>query len=111
MDEADALYSARLMPPTIRTIGAIALVAGIGALDAAVSSRLPFSVLYFAPVAAAAWYAGATCGTVVAVAALAARLASDIHWNGIDGLTVVDAIIWSAALCVTPRLTAWTRAR
>ena len=71
------------MPPAIRTIGAIAVVAGIGVLDAVLSSRLPFSILYFLPVMGAAWYANRTHGLVVAVAAVAARLITDIHWNSL----------------------------
>jgi len=99
------------MPPGIRTAGAIALVAGIGALDAVVSARLPFSILYFIPVMAAAWYANRTHGLVVAIAAIAARLASDAGWNGIDQLTVIQAVLWGAALLVAPWLTTWAHTR
>jgi diguanylate cyclase (GGDEF)-like protein len=99
------------MPPAIRTLGAIALVAGIGILDTAVSSRLPFSILYFAPVAAAAWYGNRTHGTVVALAALAARLWSDVNWNGLDQISIASAILWAGALLMTPRFTSWARAR
>lgn len=99
------------MPPAIRTLGAIALVAGIGILDTAVSSRLPFSILYFAPVAAAAWYGNRTHGTVVALAALAARLWSDVNWNGLDQISIASAILWAGALLMTPWFTSWARAR
>ena len=99
------------MPPAIRTIGAIAVVAGIGVLDAVVSSRLPFSILYFLPVIGAAWYATRTHGLVVAIAAVAARLFTDIHWNGVDQLAVMQALFWGAALLVAPRVTTWTRDR
>jgi len=95
------------MPRAIRTIGAIAAVAGIGALDAAVSARLPFSILYFLPVMAAAWYASRTHGFLVAVAAIASRLAADIQWNGVDQLTVMQAVSWGVALVAAPWLTAW----
>ena len=61
------------MPPAIRTIGAIAVVAGIGVLDTVVSSRLPFSILYFVPIMGAAWYGNRTHGLIVAIAAVAAR--------------------------------------
>lgn len=112
MDEviSDALYSAWLMPPTIRTIAAIVLVAGLGVLDGIVSPRLPFSILYVAAVAGAAWYGSRTSGLVVAVAALTARVAADIHWNGIDQLAIADALLWSGALLVTPGLVATARA-
>src|SRR5438876_8649564 len=99
------------MPPAIRTIGAIAVVAGIGVLDAVVSSRLPFSILYFLPVIGASWYATRTHGLVVAIAAVAARLFTDIHWNGVDQLAVMQALFWGAALVVAPRVTTWTRDR
>jgi diguanylate cyclase (GGDEF)-like protein len=99
------------MPPSIRTLGAIALVAGIGVLDAVVSARLPFSILYFAAVIAAAWYGGRAHGIVVAIAATAARLASDIHWNGVDQISIGSAVIWGAAFLFTPRFTAWAHGR
>ena len=99
------------MPPVIRTVGAIALVAGIGVLDAVVSARLPFSILYFAPVIGATWYVGRSQGLVVAVVAIAARFITDIHWNGIDALSLTQAVLWGFALMVAPRLTAWAHAR
>ena len=99
------------MPPSIRTLGAVALVAGIGVLDALVSARLPFSILYFLPVMAAAWYANRTHGLVVAAAAIAARLATDIRWNGIDQLTVVQVVLWGSLLLLAPLLTAWAHTR
>lgn len=99
------------MPPTIRTLGAIAAVAGIGVLDAVVSSRLPFSILYFVPVIAATWYANRHHGLVVAIAATAARLASDVYWNGIDELSLASAVMWGCALVGAPRLIAWANAR
>jgi diguanylate cyclase (GGDEF)-like protein len=99
------------MPPAIRTAGAIAVVAGIGVLDAVVSSRLPFSILYFLPVMGAAWYANRTYGVIVAIAAIAARLITDIHWNGLDQLTLTQAFLWGCALIMAPRVTAWARAR
>jgi diguanylate cyclase (GGDEF)-like protein len=99
------------MPPTVRTIAAIAVVAGIGVLDAIVSSRLPFSILYFVPVIGAAWYANRTHGLIVAIAAIAARFISDMHWNGIDQLTLMQALLWGCALVIAPRLTTWAHAR
>jgi len=99
------------MPPVIRTVGAIALVAGIGVLDAVVSARLPFSILYFAPVIGATWYVGRSQGLVVAVVAIAARFITDIHWNGIDALSLTQAVLWGFAFMVAPRLTAWAHAR
>src|SRR5438132_8710963 len=99
------------MPPAIRTIGAIAVVAGIGVLDAVLSSRLPFSILYFLPVMGAAWYANRTHGLVVAVAAVAARLITDIHWNSLDRLTIMQALFWGCALMMVPRVTTWVRER
>src|SRR5919198_4522237 len=80
------------MSPAIRTAGAIALVAGIGILDALVSARLPFSILYFAPVIGATWYIGRSQGLVVAVVAIAARFITDIHWNGIDAFSLLQAL-------------------
>lgn len=99
------------MPPAIRTAGAIALVAGIGVLDATISARLPFAILYFVPVIGVTWYIDRTYGLVVAVCAIAARFITDIHWNGIDLLAVMQALIWGYALMMAPRLTGWARAR
>jgi len=87
------------------------LVAGIGALDAIVSPRLPFSILYFIPVIAAAWFGSRAHGFVVAVAALAARVATDVQWNGFDRLAVMQLLIWGAALVMAPELAAWARTR
>ena len=90
----------------MRTLVAIIAVAGIGLLDAVVSSRLPFSILYFAPVAAASWYGGRNHAYIVAIAAVAARLWSDIHWNGVDTLSLGSAVMWGCALVMTSRLIA-----
>ena len=87
------------------------MVAGIAVLDTLVSARLPFSILYFAPVVAAAWYGDRNHGLVVAVVAIVARFITDIHWNGIDGLALAQAVMWGLALLVVPRLTAWGHAR
>ena len=99
------------MPPAIRTVSAIAAVAGIGVLDAVVSSRLPFSILYFLPVIGVAWYGNRTHGLIVAISAVAARLATDVHWNGIDQLALMQALFWGCALVMAPHLTARARAR
>jgi diguanylate cyclase (GGDEF)-like protein len=99
------------MPPVVRTLSAIAAVAGIGVLDMVVSSRLPFSILYFAPVVAASWYANKYHGLAVAITATAARFFTDIHWNGLDQLSMADGLIWGCAFVMTPRLTAWAHAR
>lgn len=99
------------MPPTIRTAGAILLVVGIGVLDASVSSRLPFSILYIVPVIGATWYAGKSHGLVVAICAIAARFISDVQWNGIDPLAILQALLWGCALLMAPRFAAWARAR
>ena len=99
------------MPLSVRTAGAIVLVAGIGVLDAIVSPRLPFSILYFIPVMAAAWFANRAHGLVVAVAAIAARGATDLQWNGFDRLAAMQLLLWGAALVVAPELAAWARSR
>ena len=99
------------MPPTIRTVAAIALVAGLGVLDGIVSSRLPFSILYFAPVIACAWYGNRVHGLAVAAAAVIARLWADVHWSGLDSLTIADALLWSGALLLTPGMVATARSR
>ena len=99
------------MPPTIRTVAAIALVAGLGVLDGIVSSRLPFSILYFAPVIAGAWYGNRVHGLIVAVVAVIARVWGDIHWYGFDQLTVADALLWGSALLMTPGIVATARSR
>ena len=99
------------MLTAIRTGGAIALVAAIGLLDAMVSPRLPFSILYFLPVMAAAWYANRTQGFIVAVAATAARVATDVRLNGVDSLTLTQAVLWGAALLLAPGLTTWAHSR
>jgi diguanylate cyclase (GGDEF)-like protein len=99
------------MPLSLRTAGAIALVAGIGALDAIVSPRLPFSILYFVPVMAAAWFGSRAHGFVVAIAALAARVATDVQWNGFDRLAVMQLLIWGAALVMAPEFAVWARTR
>ena len=87
------------------------MVAGIGALDAIVSPRLPFSILYFIPVIAAAWFGSRAHGFVVAVAALAARVATDVQWNGFDRLAVMQLLIWGAALVMAAEFAAWARTR
>ena len=99
------------MPPTIRTLGAIAAVAAIALLDIVVSSRLPFSILYFVPVIGASWYGNRYHGLAVAIAATGARLITDIHWNGVDELSLFAALLWGCALVMAPRLTAWAHAR
>lgn len=99
------------MPLSLRTAGAIALVAGIGALDAIVSPRLPFSILYFIPVIAVAWFGTRAHAFVVAIAALAARVATDVQWNGFDRLAVMQLLIWGAALVMAPEFAAWARTR
>ena len=99
------------MLTAIRTGGAIALVAAIGLLDAVVSPRLPFSILYFLPVMAAAWYANRTQGLIVAVAATAARVATDVRLNGTDSLTLTQAVLWGAALLLAPGITTWAHER
>jgi diguanylate cyclase (GGDEF)-like protein len=99
------------MLTAMRTTGAVALAAAIGLIDAVVSPRLPFSILYFLPVIGAAWYANRSHGLVVAVAAASARAATDVRWNGVDPLTVTQAVMWGAALLAAPGLTTWVRAR
>jgi diguanylate cyclase (GGDEF)-like protein len=95
------------MPLSVRTAGAIALVAGLGVLDAVVSPRLPFSILYFVPVMAAAWFGNRAHGFVVAVAAIGARAGADVGWNGFDQLTAMQLVTWGAALVVASALTGW----
>ena len=99
------------MPPALRTLGAIAVVAGIAALDLVIGSRLLFSIVYFVPVLTASWYGGKYHGLTVAIAATAARFLTDIHWNGLDELSLAGALIWGCAFVMTPHLTAWARAR
>jgi diguanylate cyclase (GGDEF)-like protein len=99
------------MPPTIRTLGAIVAVAGIAVLDTVVSSRLPFSILYFVPVIAASWYGKRYHGLTVAIAATVARSITDIRWNGLDQLSLASALIWGCAFVMAPRLTAFAQAR
>jgi diguanylate cyclase (GGDEF)-like protein len=99
------------MPLPIRTAGAIIVVAGLGVLDSIVSSRLPFSILYFVPVVAIAWYGNRGYALVVAAVAIVARVAGDVHWSGVDQLTIADALLWGAALLVTPGFVASTRKR
>jgi len=97
------------MPLSVRTAGAIALVAGLGVLDAVVSPRLPFSILYFVPVMAAAWFGNRAHGFAVAVAAIGARAGADVGWHGFDQLTALQLVTWGAALLVACALTAWAR--
>jgi diguanylate cyclase (GGDEF)-like protein len=99
------------MARSLRTAGAIAMVAGIGILDAAISSRLPFSILYFAPVIGSTWYVSRSHGLVVAVVATTARFITDIQWNGIDQLAVIQAVLWGCAFLLAPTLTARAHAR
>jgi diguanylate cyclase (GGDEF)-like protein len=95
------------MPLSVRTAGAIALVAGLGVLDAVVSPRLPFSILYFVPVMAAAWFGNRAHGFVVAVAAIGTRAGADVGWNGFDQLSAMQLVTWGAALVAASALTAW----
>src|SRR5258705_12753927 len=99
------------MPLSVRTAGAIALVAGLGVLDAVVSPRLPFSILYFLPVMAAAWFGNRGHAFVVAVAAIGARAGADVGWNGFDQLAALQLVTWGAALVVASALTAWAHSR
>jgi diguanylate cyclase (GGDEF)-like protein len=87
------------------------MVAGIGVLDAAISPRLPLSILYFVPVIGSAWYANRNHGLVVAAVATAARFITDIQWNGIDQLAVVQALLWGCAFVVATPLTARAHGR
>jgi diguanylate cyclase (GGDEF)-like protein len=100
-----------LIRAIVRTLGAIAAVAAIAVLDAVISSRLPFSILYFVPVIAVSWSGNRYHGLTVAIAATAARLVADIHWNGLDQLSLSSAVLWGGAFVLAASVTAWTRAR
>jgi diguanylate cyclase (GGDEF)-like protein len=106
-----ALYSASPMPPSAKTAGAIVAIAGIGVLDAALSARLPFAILYFLPVILVAWHGQRTHALAVAAVAIAARAITDIQWNGFDQLTLVEALLWGCALLGAPWLVTWAHAR
>jgi len=68
------------MPPSIRTVcSEIALVAGLVSSMESSVPVCPFSILYFAPVIACAWYGNRVHGLIVAGVAVAARLSGDIH--------------------------------
>lgn len=79
--------------------------------DTVVSPRLPFAILYFLPVIAIAWYASRGHAMVVAAAAITARIASDIHWNGTDQWTLTLAVLWGGAFLLAPWVTTWAHTR
>ena len=99
------------MRAIFKTIGSIAAVAGIALIDAAVSPRLAFSILYFVPIVVASWYGTRGHGLIVAIAATAARGITDVYWNGVDPLSLADAVMWGCAFVAAPRLTAWSHER
>lgn len=86
-------------------------IAAIGGLDMIVASRLPFSVLYAAPVAVAAWSLGRRNAIGIAAFAAIARIATDLRWHGVDLLTVWNTIAWGAGLYALAKAVDWARAR
>jgi diguanylate cyclase (GGDEF)-like protein len=99
------------MPPIARLAAAVAAVVAVAILDTQGASRLPFSILYFAPVAFVAWSLGTQAAVGVAGAAALARVITDVRWNGFDEITILGALGWTAMLLIAARGTAWARAR
>ena len=68
---------ARGLRPAQVVAAALALVAVVGAADHASGFELSLSVLYLAPIALAAWYAGRRAGLAIALLSALAWLAAD----------------------------------
>ena len=99
------------MPAISRILLALGAVVIVGGLDANVGPRLVFSPFHAAPVAFAAWTAGAGAGLAVALAASAARTASELAWHAPDVVAAWNAIVWTAGLAALARVAARARGR
>jgi diguanylate cyclase (GGDEF)-like protein len=99
------------MSPAALGVFACLAVLVIALADWLAGTRLPFSVLYGAPVAAIGWLVGWRAAAAVATAATAARLGIDLLVSGFDALTFLSALLWGAGLGLLGRGAAWARAR
>ena len=66
-----------VVAPTVVTVGSVAVIALLGAIDHALGARAGLSAFYLVPVVAAAWSAGRAGGLVAGAAASGAWLLAD----------------------------------
>ncbi len=99
------------MPAAAVTPLALAAVAAIALADILAGGRFPFSPLYAAAVVASGWVNGWRLAAVVAVAAAAGRVTTELIVVGFHPLVLVTAALWGAGLVLIARAAAWGRAR
>jgi diguanylate cyclase (GGDEF)-like protein len=99
------------MSPSARRASAVAIIAAIALLDRFSAARLPFSVTYVVPIVLAAWTLSARDALVVAACAAVARLITDLYWNGLDAVTLWNAVTWSIGFVALAKAVTWAHAR
>jgi diguanylate cyclase (GGDEF)-like protein len=99
------------MSPSGRAVVALIAVGLVAVIDTFAGARLPFSILYFLPIAFTAWTAGRRPGFLIAAAAAMARSGTDAHWSGLGLVTIWNALAWAAAFAAAARSASWARAR
>lgn len=99
------------MPSAMRTVLALGTLVLIAALDATIAPRLIFTPLYGVVVALVAWHVAVGPGLLVAFAAGAARLASELAWHPPDALTAWNGLAWTTAFVALALLVSRARAR
>ena len=97
------------MSSAVRVLLALGVVAVFGGLDATIAPRYMFTPLHGVVVALVTWHVGVRPGMVVAFAAGAARLMSELAWHPPDALTAWNALAWTAAFIALALLVAKTR--
>ena len=97
------------MPAIAGTLLALVAVAIVGGADAAAGPRLLLSPLYTIPIALTAWRRGAAHALVVAVAASASRVASELAWHAPGGAMAWNTIAWTAGFVALAQLAARAR--
>jgi diguanylate cyclase (GGDEF)-like protein len=85
------------MSSAVRTLLALVAIAVMGGLDAAIAPRLIFTPLLALVVGLTAWHVGGRIGIVVAFAAGAATLGSELAWHPADPLTAWNGLAWTIA--------------
>jgi diguanylate cyclase (GGDEF)-like protein len=89
---------------TLRALLALGAVAIIGTIDATLSSRLLLTPLYGLVVALVAWHTGRPVALVVAVAAGAVRIASELAWYPPDVTVAWSGVAWTVAFAALAHL-------
>lgn len=93
---------------TLLALGAVVLIAG---LDATSAPRLIFTPFYLLVVGLTTWHLGIRSGLAIAIAAGAARLASELAWFAPDPAAAWNGIIWTAAFVGVAQIVERLRAR